>query len=460
MPDLQVTSTIGRVVEETAIQQLKASLRGELFRRGDDNCDEIRKVWNGMINKHPAMIVQCAGVADVINAVNFARTHKLLVAVRGGGHNVAGHAICDGGIVIDLSRMKSVRIDPLRRTARAEGGVTWGEFDHEAQVFGLANTGVDFPAVGIAGLTLGGGFGWLVRKYGLACDNLLCVDIVTADGRFLTASANENEDLFWGVRGGGGNFGIVTSFEYRLHPVGQLLAGTILYPLAKAKEVLKFYHKYTSTAPDELTAWAVLLTTPEGTPAIEIFVCYDGPSEAGQQAVRPLREFSPPLEDHIGPKSYREVQTLFEYPSGQQNYWKSNFMKGFSDDAIDTIVDHFARVTSPQSEVFIEHLDGAVSRVREDETAFNHRDAKYSFLILSMWSYPDESERHISWTDEFWEAMQLFSSGGVYVNYLGEEGEERVRAAYGPNYDRLVALKNKYDPANLFRHNQNIKPTV
>jgi FAD/FMN-containing dehydrogenase len=464
MVDLRVTTLTGReaTLKEAAVNEFKASLRGQLTCPGDDGYDDARKVWNGIIDRRPALIARCAGVADVINAVNFAREQNLLVAVRGGGHNVAGTAVCDGGILIDLSRMKGVRVDPAKRTARAAAGLTWGELDYEAQAFGLATIGVDVSTVGIAGLTLGGGFGWLVRNYGLACDNLLSVDIVTAEGRSLTASATQNADLFWGVRGGGGNFGIITSFEYRLHPVGQLLAGMVLHPLANAKEVLKFYRYYTSTAPDELTAWAILLTAPDGVHTVAIFICYNGPSAAAQRAVQPLREFGPPLEDHIGPMSYREVQTMFDaaFPSGRQNDWKSSFLGELSDDAIDIMVARFATVPSPQSAVLIEHLGGAVSRVGEEETAFSHRDAQYSFVILSMWPGPAESAENIQWTDALWQAMQPFSSGGVYVNYLGEEGEDRVEAAYGRNYERLIALKNKYDPTNLFRHNQNIKPTV
>jgi FAD/FMN-containing dehydrogenase len=464
MAGLRVTTTQGAetILEGAVVEAFKSSLRGELIRSGDDSYNTARKVWNGMIDRRPTVIVRCAGVADVISAVNFARAHNLLVAVRGGGHNVAGTAVCDGGVLIDLSRMKGVHVDPARRTARAEAGLAWGELDFEAQAFGLATIGVDVSTVGIAGLTLGGGFGWLVRNYGLACDNLLSVDIVTAGGRFLTASATENTDLFWGVRGGGGNFGIVTSFEYQLHPVGQLLAGMVLYPLTKAKDVLRFYREYTSTAPDELTAWAILLTALDGTHTVAIFVCYNGPSAAAQRAVQPLREFGPPLEDHIGPMSYREVQTMFDaaFPSGRQDYWKSSFLGELSDDSIDIMVARFATVPSPQSAVLIEHLGGAVSRVGKDETPFNDRDAQYSFVILSMWSGPTESEQNMQWTDGFWQAMQSFSSGGVYVNYLGEEGEDRVKAAYGRNYERLVALKNKYDPTNFFRRNQNIKPTA
>jgi FAD/FMN-containing dehydrogenase len=446
---------------DNAVDALRARLRGPLLRPGADDYDAARTVWNAMIDRRPALIARCSGVADIIAAVTFAREHGLLLSIKGGGHNVAGKAVCDDGLLLDLSPMKGIRVDPVARTVRAEPGLTWGELDAEAQTFGLATIGVDVSSVGIAGVTLGGGFGWLVRNYGLACDTLRSIDLVTADGRFLTASATENADLFWGVRGGGGNFGIASSFEYQLQPVGQLLAGLLLYPVTQAKDVLKFYREHTRTAPDELTVWAILLTAPDGAQSLALFVCYNGPSAAAQRAVQPLREFGPPLEDHIVPMSYREVQTMFDaaFPAGRQGYWKSSFLGELSDDSIEIMVARFATVPSPQSAVLIEHLGGAVNRVGTDETAFNDRDAPYSFLILSTWPGPAESEQNIQWTDEFWQAMQSFSSGGVYVNYLGEEGANRVKAAYGRNYERLVALKNKYDPTNIFRCNQNIRPT-
>jgi len=463
MAERKVTTTMGTTVEETAVQEFKASLRGELLQPGDDGFDAARKVWNSMINKTPNLIIRCAGVADVINSVHFARTNNLLVAVRGGGRSVAGLSVCDGGMVIDLSLMKGVRVDPVARTASAEPGLTWGEFDHETQAHGLATTGGVVSHVGIAGLTLGGGFGWLMPKYGHSVDNLLSVDIVTADGQFRKASATENADLFWGVRGGGGNFGVVTSFEYRLHPVGQVLAGMVMHPLKKAKEALKFYRDYSSTAPDELNCAAAFLTSPEGVPMCAIFVCYNGPIDAGEQVVRPLREFGPPVADQIQPMPYTVLQTVLDAatPSGVRNYWKSSFLKGLSDDAIDTIVDHFGTVTSPRSIVFIEHPHGAASRVNKDETAFSHREGQYSLLIMPAWIDPGEDEIHIRWGREFLEAMQPFAVDGVYGNYLSEDEEGRVKAAYGTTtYQRLVTLKNKYDPTNLFRLNQNIKPTV
>jgi FAD/FMN-containing dehydrogenase len=366
--------------------------------------------------------------------------------------------VCDGGIMIDLSRMKSVRVDP-NGTARAEPGLSWGEFYQQTQAFGLATTGGVCSTPGIAGVTLGGGFGWLMRKYGLSCDNLLSADVVTADGRLLKASGRENADLFWGLRGGNGNFGVVTSLEYRLHPVGTVLSGMVLHPLSRAKDVLKFYREYADSAPEDLTVYAAFLVAPDRSPMVAIPICYHGPSDAGEKIVRPLRTFGPPAVDQIQPMTYLQCESLFDAanPAGRQNYWRSNLLPRLSDEAIETLIARFQSVPSPQSSVLIEHLGGAVSRIPKDATAFRHRDARHSFVILSMWSDPAESQQQIQWTDEFWKAMRPFSSEAVQVNYLGEEGEARVKAAYGSNYQRLVALKKKYDPANLFRVNQNIQ---
>ena len=312
-----------------AVQEFKASLRGTLLQPGDPDYDQARKVWNGMIDKRPAMIARCAGVSDVIQSVNFARAHNLIVAVRGGGHNVGGNAVCDGGLTIDLSPMKSVRVDPARRLARAEAGLTWREFDRETQAFGLATTGGQISATGIAGLTLGGGWGYLARRYGLSCDNLQSVDVVTDNGQFLTVSAAENADLFFGVRGGGGNFGVVTSFEYRLHPVSTVLSGIIAYPFQKAREVLKLFRDLTSAAPDELASGVVLISLPDGTPVAGIVLCYSGPLTEGERLLKPLRAFGPPLIDQIGPIPYTAAQQLIDgfYPPGLQNYWKASFLK-------------------------------------------------------------------------------------------------------------------------------------
>jgi FAD/FMN-containing dehydrogenase len=454
------------MISPTAIENFKASLRGELLRPGDPGYDDARKIWNGMIDKRPALIVRCAGVADVIQCVNFAHANSMLVAVRGGGHNISGNAMCDGGLVIDLSRMKSVRVDPRRRTARAEPGVTWREFDHATQTFGLATTGGQISTAGIAGLTLGGGWGYLARKHGLSCDNLLSVDLVTPDGQFLTASASENADLFWGLRGGGGNFGVVTSFEYQLHPVGPVFAGIVAYPIQKAKAVLELFREVTSTAPDELAFDVVLITLPDATPIVGMNICYNGPIADGELVVRPLRSAGSPVMDTMGPIPYTEAQQLIDsfYAFGLQSYWKSCFINAISDGAIDVIVAHCAQRPTPICHAVIEHqLGGAVRRANREATAFAHRDVEYSFLSAGVCADAADAEKSVRWGRDFWAAMQPYSTGGVYVNYLGreaDEGRERIKAAYGPEkYARLVALKNKYDPGNLFRLNQNIEPS-
>ncbi len=466
MSDLELITTNGEItfLKEAAVKQFKADLHGEVLLAGDESYDEVRKVFNAMIDKRPALIARCTGVADVIAAVNFARTNNVLVSVRGGGHNVTGNAVCDGGVVIDLSCMKGVRVDPVRRTARAEGGATNGDLDRETQVFGLATTGGIVSTTGIAGLTLGGGIGYLNRKYGLACDNLLSADVVTADGRLLTASASENDDLFWALRGGGGNFGVVTSFEYCLHPVGPIVLGGIAtYPFEKAREVLSFYREFAGTAPDEVRADVITRRPPSGR-NLEVWVCYCGSIQEGEKVLRPLREFGPPVVDTIAPVPYVTVQTMLEAALGPGPflaYWKSSFLKELSDDAIRTLVDFLTDVPAIQSTVAIENLGGAVSRIGERDTAFTHRSAPYSFLIATRWKDPADSGKNIELARQLWKVMQPFLEDGVYVNYMGEdEGEARVKAAYGPNYERLVALKKKYDPTNFFRLNQNIKLKV
>ncbi len=455
------------------VAEFKKQLRGGLVLPGDGNYDEARKVWNGMIDRHPALIVRPTGTADVIQAVKFARKHRMLVAVRGGSHNVAGNAVCEGGMVIDLSRMKGIRVDPAGRTAIAEGGVTWGEFDHETQAFGLATTGGLVSTTGIAGFTLGGGIGWLMRKYGTTCDNLTSADVVTADGEFLMASATENSDLFWGLRGGGGNFGVVTSFEYKLHPVGPIvLGGMVLYKGERAREVLRFYREFASKTSEELTTLVGFITAPplpfipqslHGKPVVAVVLCYAGSAEQGEAEVKPLRSFGRPDVDLIQPMPYTVLQSMLDEgaPSGMQNYWKSDYLTELSDRAIDTIVDFTGRARSPLTQVHIHHIAGHVSRVGNDENAYGHREAPFALNIIAMWQDPREKEEHVNWAKEFFAAMRPYASGGVYVNFLGEEGDARVRAAYGKTaYERLVTLKNKYDPTNFFRLNQNIKPTV
>jgi FAD/FMN-containing dehydrogenase len=460
-------------LDEALIKPFRSCLRGTLMKPGDDGYDAARRVWNGRIDRKPALIVPCVGVADVIQAVKFARVNNLEISVRGSGHNVTGNAVCDGGITIDLSAMRGVRVDPQLRTVRAQAGVTWGEFDHETQAFGLATTGARISTTGIAGVTLGGGYGWLMRKYGLAIDNLRSVDVVTADGGFITVSDGENADLFWGIRGGGGNFGIVTSFEYQLHPVGPMITGGMaFYPAVEAKELLYRYREFMATACDELTAlfnfFSTLPPAPfvpshlRGVPVVAIAVCHIGSIEDGRRELAPLREFAQPLIDRIRPMPYTTLQRLFDAAGvfGCQVHSQSGHLVELSDNAIETLVTHAAHITSPLSIVMISSLGGAVGRVGENDTAFSHRHVRYDYAIDSVWTDHRESRPHMQWTDDFGKAMRVFSSG-TYVNELGDEGEERVRAAYNPTtYAQLVALKNKYDPGNLFHLNQNIKPTV
>jgi FAD/FMN-containing dehydrogenase len=448
------------MLDGTASESLRAGMRGAVLGPSDPEYDTMRRVHNGAIDKRPALIARCTGVADVMAALQFGIEHNLPIAVRGGGHNVAGKAVCDDGIVIDLSPMKGMRVDPAKRVAQAQAGLTWGEFDRETQVFGLATTGGAVSTTGIAGLTLGGGIGWLQRKYGLTCDNLLSADVVTADGRFLTASATNNADLFWGLRGGGGNFGIVTSFEYQLHPVGQVIAGPVVHPFSATKEVFRFYREYAQSAPDDLFVEFGLATLPDGQRAVMLFVVYAGQPEVAEEVLRPVREFGSPLEDMIAPMSYCDVQQAYDadFPFGLLNYWKSSNINELSDEAINTIVAFMEAAPSPRPMVIIDQFGGAVARVPNDATAFGHRAAAYDLIIAAVWAEPEEQEAHIEWARRFWEAMQPYSTGDVYVNYLSDEGDERVRAAYGHHYARLVELKRRYDPQNVFRNNQNIRP--
>jgi FAD/FMN-containing dehydrogenase len=446
-----------------ALRKLETSLTGDVLRPDHPAYNSARSLYNALIDKHPALIVRCRGASDVGRALEFAQRHDLLVAVRGGGHNVAGKALCDGGMVIDLSGMKGIRVDPARRSVRAEAGLTWGEFDRGTQEHGLATTGGFISTTGIAGLTLGGGLGWLMRRYGLSCDNLQSVEIVTADGRVRTAGANENADLFWGVRGGGGNFGVVTSFEYRLHPVGEMLAGVVFFPLDRATGALRYYRDLMAAAPDELMAYAVFLTSPEGARMFAIPVCYVGPVEAAESALSPVRSLPGVAADSVRPMTYREIQSMFDpaLPGGRLNYWKSNFLRELSDRAIETMVAHFSEVPSPFATLALEPFGGAVGRVGVDETVFPHRLAHYSLVILGIWTDPAEQATQVRWVRELWEAMQPYSSDAVYVNYLDADDTDRVRSAYGgATYRRLQLLKEKYDPENFFRMNQNVGPAT
>jgi len=443
------------------LEALRATIRGALLLSGDEGYDRARRVWNGAFDRRPALIARCAGSADVIQAVNFGRAHDLLVAVRGGGHSFSGQSVCEGGLMIDLSAMKSIRVDPLRQTAWLEPGVLLGEFDREAQAFGLATTAGTISHTGAAGLTLGGGFGRLCRKYGLASDNLRSVDIIPAGGQFLKASIDDNPDLFWGVRGGGGNFGVVTSLEFQLHLVGPtLLGGALLFHLAQAREVLRFFAEFAADAPDELNTDLILLTLPDGQRAVMIDACFCGTIEAGERALRPLREFRKPLLDAIAPTPYVRLQSDADadFPHGRSYYIKSGFLRGIEHALIDEVVSRFESSPLPAFKVVFVHHGGAIGRLRHDATAFSHRDARHTVILESAWDNRSDAEANIEWVRNTWRVVEPFTNG-FYVNELAtDESERRVRTNYGANYDRLVALKTKYDPNNLFRMNANVKP--
>ncbi len=448
-------------VSDDAVAALEAAVWGQVIGPMDAQYESARHIWNASIEKYPGLIVRCRGLADVVAAVRFARDQRVLVSIRGGGHNVGGRALCDGGLVIDLSLMKGIHVDPRARRVRAQPGVLLGELDRETHVHGLAVPLGVVSRTGIAGLTLGGGVGWLCRKYGLACDNVVSFEIVTADGEILHVSAEDHPDLFWALRGGGGNFGVVTSFEYQLHPVRMVLGGLVVHPRERATELLQFYRGFTQSAPDELATYAALLHTPDGTAVAALAVCYCGDLDEGARVLEPLRAFGPPLVDAIQPMPMPVAQTLFDaaVPDGNQNYWKSAFLRELSDEAIETIVSHANRATSPLTAILIEQYGGAAGRVPAGDTAFAQRHAQYDLGILTQWTRPDEWQRHIGWTREFAAAMTPYQSGAYLLNFLGEEQDDTIRAAFGSNYARLVEVKTKYDPTNFFRVNQNIVPS-
>jgi FAD/FMN-containing dehydrogenase len=444
-----------------AIERLRARLKGRLILPEDEEFDARRRVWNGMIDRRPALIAECACAEDVQAAVGFARSEALALAVRGGGHSAAGLGTCDGGIVIDLAGMRAVAVDPVARTARAEGGATWGDFDAATQAHGLAVTGGAVSTTGIGGLTLGGGIGWLTRRFGLASDNVIAFDVVTADGELVTASADSHPDLYWALRGGGGNFGVVTAFTYRLHPVGEVTGGIMVHPLDRAGEMLRFYRDATQRASDDLALFAGLMSSPDGDPIGALATCHSGEADVADAELAPVRSFGPPVADDVVRRPYTAQQTMIDpaFPAGLQVYWKAHFLAQLSDEVIDLLVAQFGRVTSPLSVILIEHLGGEVARIDADATAFDHRDAAYNLAIIARWADPADADRHIAWARETFEAVRPFASG-VYVNYLGVgDGAERVRDAYGEaKYARLAQVKARYDPDNLFSGNQNIAP--
>jgi len=447
-----------------AVSELGGTFGGELLRPADPCYEEARRVHNGLIDKRPAVIMRCRSTVDVTEAITLTRQLGLEVAVRGGGHNVAGRATIDGGVMIDLAPMKTIEVDPEKRTVRAQGGVTWGELNRETQRHGLAVTGGVVSSTGIAGLTLGGGLGWLMGKHGLALDNLRSVELVSAEGEVMCASEHEQPDLFWAIRGGGGNFGVATMFEYQLNSVGPTVtSGLIAHPFDRARDVLSFFRENTAGLPDEHVLFGTLAHAPDGSgmKLAAMVTCHCGPQAMGEKAVLPLKRFGSPVLDTVAPTSYCEFNGMLDagYPKGAFNYWKSTFLKELSDEAIDTMIACFARCPSPMAQLLLEHIHGAATRIGIDETAFPHRAMGYNFLVLSQWKDPRETDRCIGWARETYAQMQPFAAQGRYVNYLDDdEPDDPVAAAYGPNYRRLQQVKAKYDPKNFFRMNQNIRP--
>lgn len=441
--------------------RLRQRLRGHVVLPKDDAYQDARRVWNGMVDRRPAMVVYCATPDDVAEIVAAARTRELPLAVRSGGHNVAGSSVCDGGIVADLSLMKTIAVDSGRRIARAEAGVTLGEFDRATQAHGLATTMGVVSGTGIAGLTLGGGFGKLGRKHGLACDNLVAADVVTADGRRMRASADDNADLFWALRGGGGNFGIVTAFEYRLHPVGpDVLAGSLVYDFDQAREVLPAAYDLARNARDEVSVDIALVMAEPGTPVLSVSPFFAGEIDEGRRELEPFRNLGPPLEDSIAPVSYLEVQSGGDsiFPPGRRYYWKAQYLDEPCDAAFDTLLEKFAAAPAAGCLAVLQQVGGAIARVPDEDTPYFNRGAAYDCFPVAIWDDPADDPVNIRWARDLWAAMQPFSTGGVYVNNLGDEGDGRVHAAFGDNYRRLAEIKRKYDPANLFRLNQNVRP--
>jgi len=454
-----------------SVEELKSSLRGQLILHGDENYDEARKVYNAMINKKPGLIARCVDVADVITCVNFARENKILVAVRGGGHNGAGLGVCDEGLVIDLSHMKGIRVNPADHTARVEGGCTWGDVDHATHTFGLATPSGIISTTGVAGLTLGGGIGHLTRKHGLTIDNLLAADMVLADGDFVTVSDQENENLYWAIRGGGGNFGVVTSFLFRLHPIHTVYAGPMLWELDRATEVMQWYRDFITQAPEDISGFFAFVVVPPGPPFPEhlhkkkmcgIVWCYTGLMDPAEKTFKPIRSSLSPVLDLVGPIPHTALQSMFDplYPPGLQWYWRADFVNELSDEAIALHVEYGSEIPTMHSTMHLYPINGAAHRVDKNDTAWNYRDSTWAQVIVGVDPDPVNNERIISWTKEYWDALHPYSAGGAYVNFMMEEGEDRIKATYRDNYDRLVEVKNKYDPTNLFRVNQNIKPTV
>ena len=457
-------------VRNGVVEELERRVKGPVVLPGDPKYDEVRKIWNAMINRRPAVIVQCKGPDDVPHAIQYARQHGLEISVRGAGHNIAGNAVCEGGVMIDLSLMKSVRVDAAKRRAYVEPGATLADFDKAVQAHGLATPVGINSTTGIAGLTLGGGFGWLTRKYGMTVDHLASVELVTANGKKVRASEGDNSDLFWAVRGGGGNFGVVTQFEFALHPVGpQVLAGLIVFPLDQAKQVLRQYREFVASAPEELSVWAVLRQAPplpflpkevHGHEIVVLAICYCGDIGSGEKAITPLRGFGKAHGEHIGAMPYVQWQQAFDplLTPGARNYWKSHNFRELRDESLDTTIAFARKLPSPQCEIFIAHLAGAANRVPTDATAYSHRDARFVMNVHGRWDAAAQDANGIAWARAFFDATAPYASGGTYVNFMTEDESSRVTAAYGANYARLAEIKKRHDPENVFHLNQNIKP--
>lgn len=457
-------------LEAETISAFHQTLRGLILYPGDSGYDDARRIWNGMIDRRPALIVRCTGAADVIDAVHFARTHDLLISVRGGGHNVTGNAVCEGGLMIDLSLMDGVHVDPAARSVRAQGGATWGDVDRETQVFGLAAPGGVVSTTGIAGLTLGGGLGWLRRKYGLSCDNLLSVDIVTADGQLRKVSAQEHSDLFWGIRGGGGNFGIATSFEFRLYPVGpEVMLANVMYPLEQAKQVMTAWREFMAAAPDEISSVCMFWSVPavEMIPSelwhkkiVAVAALYAGDAGTGETMLQPLRTLAEPVLDLSHRLPYRTVQSLFDpfFPTGRYYYLKSTDLTSLDDEVLDAILARAGDRPTPSTLLVLWYYGGAMQQIGVEETAFASRNTPCLYSIDAVWDDPQDSERCIAWARDYVSSLQPYSAGGLYSNFTGDQ--ERAQTLYGPNHRRLAELKRKYDPTNLFRLNQNVQPAV
>jgi FAD/FMN-containing dehydrogenase len=462
------TVEIAPTLDETAVQSLAAAMRGNLIQPADPSYDEARTVYNAMIDKRPALIARCETVADVIAAVNFARDNNILVAIRGGGHNGPGLGTCDDGLVIDLSAMDGVRVDPAARTARVEGGALLGDLHHATNAFGLATPSGIISTTGVGGITLGGGVGYLTRQLGLAIDNLLEADVVLADGSFVTASETENPDLFWALRGGGGNFGVVTSFVFRLHPLPHLTAGPTLWTLDRSAEVLRWYREFITNAPDDLNGFFAFLTVPAVAPFPEELwnqkmcgVVWSYTGDTPQEVFTPIRsQFGTPALDWVGPIPHPALQSMFDglYPAGDQWYWKADFVTEISDEAVDIHVPFAEALPTGKSTMHLYPIDGVAGRVAKDATPWNYRDANWAMVMVGVSPDPADNEQMIEWTRDYWSALHPYSAGGAYVNMMMEEGQDRVRASYGDHYDRLAVIKGKYDPNNLFRVNQNITP--